>query len=97
MSTASSGLSLLVATFGAVVVIRDKAELAYGVTTAAKVLLVLPVLASVLTLGSALFALRLWMTGSGGLRGRLFYTAVTLASTALLWLASYWNLLGFRY
>ncbi len=68
----------------------------YGVMEL-KVLLVLPVLAAVLTLGALVYTVVIWRSGKGRTWGRVYYTVITLMCLAVLWQLNYWNLLGFRY
>ena len=59
-------------------------------------LLWLPLITSVLTVGMVYFLIRCWKDRYWGLLWRLHYTLVTLAAFALIPLLGYWNLLGFK-
>ena len=61
-----------------------------------KVLLFLPLLAAVLTLGLLWFAVVVWRRKLWGRWGRLHYTAVAVASLIFVLVLGYWNLLGWR-
>jgi CubicO group peptidase (beta-lactamase class C family) len=60
------------------------------------VLLVIPVLTSILATILLLLAVPVWKNRCWSWAGRLHYSLVTLAALAFVWLANYWNLLGFR-
>ena len=60
-------------------------------------LFALPVLAIVLTIGSAVFTVLAWKDRYWGILGRLHYTLVTLAAAAFIPFLHYWNLLGGRF
>lgn len=77
--------------------------LLYGLTPAARAILLLPLLGAVLTVVTLMLSCAAWM-GWGSparhpywnLRGRMHYTLVALAGVAVVWWLSYWNLHGFR-
>lgn len=59
-------------------------------------LLLIPILTSILAIILLLSAVPAWKNRYWSLVGRLHYSLVTLAALAFVWLANYWNLLGFR-
>ncbi len=59
-------------------------------------LLVLPLVTAVLSVALLVLALMAWKERYWSLVGRLHYSLVTLAALAFVWLANYWNLLGFK-
>jgi CubicO group peptidase (beta-lactamase class C family) len=60
------------------------------------ILLVLPQLVALLSILSAVAAVRSWRRRWWGLASRLHYSLVALASAALVWLLHFWNILGYR-
>jgi len=68
-----------------------------GVPLFIKILLVLPVLAAVLTVGALVFTVLAWKDGYWGIAGRVHYTLVTVAALAFLWSLNFLNLLGWRF
>ena len=69
----------------------------FGVPPFFKVLLVLPVLAAVLTVGALVFTVLAWKDGYWGIVGRVHYTLVTIAALAFLWSLNFLNLLGWKF
>jgi hypothetical protein len=63
----------------------------------AKIVLGLGVLAAVLTAGALVYTVLAWKNSYWGIAGRAYYTLVTVAAVAFVWLLNYWNLLGWRY
>lgn len=59
--------------------------------------LVLPLMAAVLTVGTLWFTVLAWKRSCWSVGGRVCYTVVTLASVLFLWSLDQWNLLGFRF
>ena len=59
-------------------------------------LLVLPILTTVLTILLLVLAVLAWKNRYWSLGGRVHYSLVTAAALAFVWLANYWNLLGFK-
>jgi hypothetical protein len=59
-------------------------------------LLVLPIVTAVLSIILLVLAVLAWKNRYWSLGGRLHYSLVTLAGLVFVWLASYWNLLGFK-
>ena len=60
-------------------------------------LLTLALLATIATVGAAVFTVIAWWKRHGSLAGRVHYTIVTLAMIAFVWWLDYWNLLGERF
>jgi CubicO group peptidase (beta-lactamase class C family) len=59
-------------------------------------LLVIPILTSIFAIILLLLAISVWKNRYWSLAERLHYSLVNLAALAFVWLANYWNLLGFR-
>ena len=68
----------------------------FGTPTFLKVLLALPVLAAVLTVGALIFTALAWKGGYWKVAGRIHYTLVALAAVAFIWSLNFLNLLGWR-
>jgi len=69
----------------------------FGVPLFLKVLLVLPVLAALLTVGVLVFTVLAWKYGYWGIAGRVHYTLVTVAALTFLWSLNFLNLLGWQF
>lgn len=61
------------------------------------VVLVIPLATAILSIVLLIFTVLAWKDGYWSLVGRLHYTVVTLAGLAFVWVANYWNLLGFKF
>ena len=59
--------------------------------------LVLPILATVLTLVLVVLVVAGWIKGDGALRGRILASLFCCTAVAFVWFLSYWNLLGWNY
>ncbi len=55
-----------------------------------------PLLASIPTAASIVFAVRVWKRGEGRMVGRLFYSLTSVAFCVLLWQMSVWNILPWK-
>jgi len=93
----SACLLFVVFAVGFAFVMKNPTEIAYGIPSGLKVLLVLPVLAAVLTLGEMVYTVIIWRSRKGRTWGRVCYTVISLTCIVVLWQLNYWNLLGFRY
>jgi hypothetical protein len=82
---------------GITVVMGNFVEVIYGVPSLLRVVLVLPLLAAVLTIGQLVFAEQAWRDKWWSLWGRAYYTLLTAIILVFTWWLNYWNLLGFRY
>ena len=60
------------------------------------ILVVLPQLVALLAVLCVVDAVRAWRSRWWGLAARLHYTVVALAAVGLVWLLSFWNILGYR-
>jgi CubicO group peptidase (beta-lactamase class C family) len=86
----------IVFSIGMMTVLSDPFEMAFGVSASFKSLLLLPLLAAVLAIAMVVFALLAWWKEYWRLRGRIYYSLVTLAGVAFLWWLNYWNLPGYH-
>jgi len=75
----------------------DPMEFMFGVPSALKFLLILPILSAFLTIGALFFVYVGWKNKYWTFCGCLHYTLVVLASLFFLWFLAYWNLLGFHF
>ena len=57
----------------------------------------LPILASVLSVGALIFSLRIWMKSQGRPTVRVLYSVASLSLCLFAWQLSVWNLLGWYY
>jgi hypothetical protein len=69
----------------------------FSLPVLAKVALGLGVLAAGLTVGALVYTVWAWKNGHWSVAARVYYTLVTVAALAFVWLMNYWNLLGWRY
>ena len=71
--------------------------LVYGVPLPIRVILVLPIVTSILSLAFLACTVIAWVRGYWSLVGRLYYSLVALASVLFLLFAGYWYMLGWRF
>ncbi len=71
-------------------------DLAYGVTIALLIVLTMPIIAALFTIGALGFTALAWRRYYWSLPGRIYYTIVTIALLSFLWFLNYWNLLGYH-
>lgn len=74
----------------------DYWQLFFGLPKIAIALLVLPPIATGLTLGLVIFTVLAWQNKYYSLIGRLHYSLITIAAVGFIFFLNYWNLLGFR-
>jgi len=77
--------------------VSNPMEFMFGVPSALKFLLILPILSALLTIGALFFVYVGWKNKYWTVCGRVHYTLVVLASLFFLWFLAYWNLLGFHF
>jgi CubicO group peptidase (beta-lactamase class C family) len=71
--------------------------LIYGVPLQMRVMLVIPIVTTILSLGFLAFSVIAWMRGYWPIVGRLYYSLVALASVVFVLFVGYWNMLGWRF
>jgi hypothetical protein len=71
--------------------------LVYGVPLLIRVILVIPIITSMLSVVFLALTLIAWVRGYGALVGRLYYSLIALASVLFVLFAGYWNMLGWRF
>ncbi|MCK5314540.1 MAG: serine hydrolase, partial [Anaerolineales bacterium] len=69
----------------------------FGVPLIYRLVLVLPIIAAVLTIGALVYTVLAWKDSYWGIAWRVYYTLVTLAAVAFVWFLNFWNLLGWRF
>ena len=69
----------------------------HGISLIVEIVIGLGVLAAVLTVGALIYTVLAWKDRYWGAAYRVYYTLVTLAAVASVWLLHYWNWLGWRY
>ena len=89
-----SALNLL---FLLVVLLSFGEELVFGVPLLIRVILVIPIVTSILSMAMLVLALIAWVRGQGSFAGRLTYSLMTLASVLFVLFAGYWNMLDWRF
>lgn len=75
---------------------RDVAELMDGYPGVLKLSLALPILSLVVTVAAASFSVLSWVRGQGTVGWRIYHAMIIAMSFLFLWVAAYWNLLGYR-
>jgi CubicO group peptidase (beta-lactamase class C family) len=95
----AGGMSALYIIFliGMFLTVSNYMELIFGVPPFLKILLILPILSVLLTIGALFFVYVGWKNKYWTICGRMHYTLVVLASLVFLWFLAYWNLLGFHF
>jgi len=81
---------------GIVIVFSDPVELLFGSISMLKILLVLPLIAVLLTIGTLYYTFIAWIKKYWTPCQRFHYTLVVLASIVFIWFLNYWNFLGFK-
>lgn len=66
----------------------------YGVPLLIRVMLVIPIVTSILSVVTLALALVAWLRGHGSSVGRLYYSLMALAAVLFVLFAGYWNMLG---
>jgi CubicO group peptidase (beta-lactamase class C family) len=71
--------------------------LVYGVPLPIRVILVIPIVTSILSVVFLALTVTAWMRGTWSLVSRLYYSLIALASVLFVLFAGYWNMLGWRF
>lgn len=69
----------------------------FGVSLIFQIVLGLGVLSAVLVAAALVSTVLAWKNGYWGVAARTYYSLVTVAAVAFVWLLDYWNLLGWRF
>ena len=72
-------------------------QMIYGIPSAFKTLLVLPIISVVLLVVSLIYMILAWMKKYWSGCSRLHYTLIALAGLIFVWFLNFWNLIGFKY
>jgi CubicO group peptidase (beta-lactamase class C family) len=91
---AVSALNLV---FFLIVLLSFGEELVFGVPPSIRVVLVIPIVTSILSVVFVGLAVIAWMRGQGSSVGRLYTPLIALASVLFVLFAGYWNMLGWRF
>ncbi|MEE8584309.1 MAG: serine hydrolase domain-containing protein [Acidobacteriota bacterium] len=97
LAVALSALSLLFLIWFAAVVASKGVEIYYGVPASLSAALILPILTSLLTVGTTIYLVLAWKNGYWRLVRRLHYSLFALAALGYVWFYWHWNILGFQY
>ena len=80
-----------------VVLLSFGEELVFGVPMSIRVILVIPIITSLLSVVTLILTAIAWVRGQGSFAGRLTYSLIALASVLFVLFAGYWNMLGWRF
>jgi hypothetical protein len=72
-------------------------KISVEVPSALGIALLFPILAGIMTLGAAVYAVRIWAKQQGRSTVRVLYSVAVVAFFLFLWQLSVWNLLGWNY
>jgi hypothetical protein len=90
-------VSVLNLVFLLVILLSFGEGLVYGVPLPIRVILVIPIVTSILSVVFLALTVLAWMRGYGSLVSRLYYSLIALASVLFVLFAGYWNMLGWRF
>jgi len=90
-------VSALNLVFLLVVLLSFGEELAFGVSLLIRVILVIPIVTTILSLVVLALTFIAWVRRQGALVGRLHYSLIALAAVLFTLFAGYWNTLGWRF
>jgi CubicO group peptidase (beta-lactamase class C family) len=90
-------VSALNLVFILVVLLTFGEELVFGVPLAIRVILVIPIATSILSVATLALTLVAWVRGHGSFVGRLHYSLIAAAAVLFVLFAGYWNMLGWRF
>jgi len=91
-----AGLGSLLFMFGFYLIMQNIGPAIYD-TSKLQAILVIPMVASALSLASLVFAFLAWKKKLWTIWGRLHYSVVILAQFVFIWWLNYWNLWGFAF
>ena len=97
LAVAVSVLTLLFLVSFLAIVAAERDRIFFGIPTSLSVALVLPILTSVLTVGTSVSAVWAWKARWWHLVRRVHCTLFALAALAFVWFYFHWNILGFQY
>jgi hypothetical protein len=94
ISWIASALNLV---FLLVVLLSFGEEMVFGVPLFIRVILVIPIVTSILTVVNLILTLIAWERGQGSFVGRLTYSLISLASVLFVLFVEYWNMSSWRF
>ena len=89
--------ALIVFVVGALIVLSDPQEVAFGIPGSFKALLAFPIVAAVLALVGLFNVVRAWSRAWWTVGGRVYFTLIVTAAVVFVVGLNYWNLFGYRY
>lgn len=89
--------ALVVFVVGALVVLSDPQEIAFGIPASFKALLAFPLVAAALALVGLFHVVRAWSRAWWTVAGRVYFTLVVVAAVVFMVVLNHWNLFGYRY
>jgi CubicO group peptidase (beta-lactamase class C family) len=69
----------------------------HGIATSIKLVMSLGVMAALLTAGALVYTVLAWKDNYWSVPFRVYYSLVTVAAVAFVWLLNYWNFLGWQF
>jgi hypothetical protein len=69
----------------------------HGIATSIKLVMSLGVMAALLTAGALVYTVLAWKDHYWSVPFRVYYSLVTVAAVAFVWLLNYWNFLGWQF
>jgi hypothetical protein len=82
---------------GTVMALSDPMEIMFGIPSLLKIVLVLPLISTGLTIVALILTYFVWKNKYWTVCGRVQYALIMMASVVFLWFLNYWKLLGFRF
>ena len=97
LAVSVSALTLVFLVAVTVIVLSYKEDLFSGLPPSLTAALMLPIIASILTLGVVVYAVVLWRRGYWTRFRRVHYTLFAVFAIGLVWFYWFWNVLGVQY
>ena len=92
-----AAFSFLAFAVGLLLALSDPTVIAVRITPGLRIVLLLPIVGTALTVSAAFFAVENHRKTAGRRTGRIFYTAATVFLFVMVWQLHVWNLLGWRF
>ena len=97
LAVSVSALTLLFFVSVTAIVLKYQEDLFSGLPSSLTAALMLPIIASILTLGVAAYAVLIWWRGYWTRWRRVHYTLFAVFAIGLVWFYWFWNILGVQY
>ena len=97
LAVAVSGLTLVFLVSFIAIIASQAESIMYGIPSSLTAALVLPIITSLLTIGTTIFVVLAWKRRFWNLVRRVHYSFFSLTALALVWFYFHWNILGFQY